>query len=286
MKTDDVTVDAPAWSWMMDHLEELVVDTVKVPPVVTVPGTNEPGAHLLSGVADMLGFRHADRDVVPAVTFPSFDWVAQVNSIAYSAMHPEYAAFVGWDHPTKKVKTGFSSDNGKTWKPFADSTPGVAGNIAMSANDPMNLVWAPVRPAPVVYSTDGGKTWKPSKAGSGALPLSWQIGNVWWNPQVLVSDMVQASTFYYYANGDFYASTDGGANWTKKSNIATAGSAAVGYTINTSIVTNPVKAGDIWLTFLRNQSQAIPFRLLHSTDGGVNIYGCRQLEFVQLRGVW
>jgi uncharacterized protein (TIGR03437 family) len=268
LRTDDITQDNPVWTWVMKNLEELVVDTVKAPPVVNVPGTNEPGADLLSGVADMMGFRHASRDVVPAATFPSFDYVAQATSIAYSAAHPENSAFVGWDHPTLKVKTGITTDNGKTWKPFADSSPGVAGNIAMGTANPRNLVWAPVRPSPVVYSLDGGATWKPSRLDSGApLPLSWQIGNVWWNPQVLVADMVLPSTFYYFANGDFYSSSDGGATWAKKSVLDNAGGSVL-YTINVSIVPHPLKAGDLWVTFARNRNIANPFRLMHSTDGG------------------
>ena len=99
LKTDDATAANPAWDWCMNNLEELVVETVKVPPVVTIPGTTEKGADLLSGVADMMGFRHQSRDVVPGSTLPWFRWVAQANSISYSAQHPEYAAFVGWGPP-------------------------------------------------------------------------------------------------------------------------------------------------------------------------------------------
>ncbi len=267
LKTDDVTIAAPTWNWRMENLEELVVETVKVPPVVTVPGTTEPGADLLSGVADMMGFRHASRDVVPSSTLPSFRWVAQANSIAYSAQHPEYSAFVGWDHPTYTVKTGFTSDNGKTWAPFGDQSPGVSGSVAMSASNPLNIVWAPVQ-ADVRYSMDGGGTWRNAMlAGGGLLPRSWQVNNVWWPGQIVVPDMITGGKFYYYANGDFYVSIDNAATWIKTTTIQTAGP-AVAYTVYSSIVPNPAKSGDLYMTFARNANQITPFQLLHSTNGG------------------
>jgi xyloglucan-specific exo-beta-1,4-glucanase len=258
--TEDMTAEPPAWAWLMENLNELVVQQIKVPPVAN-------GADLLSVTADMIGFRHASRDKVPAESIGKFDWVAQGVSLAYSAAKPEYAAFVGWDQPTKKAKTGFTSDNGKTWEPFANVTPGSGGNIAMAAKDPMNLVWAPAAKTPIVYSKDGGRSWKQCRAGEGLLPQSWQLNNLWWSPQVLAADMILPNTFYFYANGAFFASRDGGANWDKVSTIEAAGP-PVGYTIKAVLVTNPVKAGDIWLTLARNPNQSAPFRLLHSADGG------------------
>jgi photosystem II stability/assembly factor-like uncharacterized protein len=257
--TEDMAAEQPVWHWLMDNLNELVVQQVKVPPV---PG----GADLLSVSADVIGFRHEKRDSLPSQSIGKFDWVAQGVSLTYSAGKPEYAAFVGWDQPTKKPKTGFTSDNGKTWAPFADVSPGSGGNVAMAAKDPMNLVWAPVK-APVVYSKDGGKSWKPSKSGDGPLPAVWQLNNLWWGPHLLAADMVQPNTFYLYSNGAFYSSRDGGVNWDKQSVIEAAGP-PVPYTINVSVVPNPVKAGDIWISLARNPNQSIPFRLLHSADGG------------------
>jgi hypothetical protein len=176
--TEDYTAAETSWSWWMNNLEELCVQSVKVPPLVTVPGSNTPGADLISVSMDMVGFRHASRDAAPSATIAQFDWVAQGDSIAYSAQHPEYMAFVGWDETNAAVaETGFSSDNGQTWQPFGSTSPGVAGNIAMSSTDPYNLVWVPVNAAPV-YSTDGGQSWKLCQS----LPPSWQVSNQWWAP--------------------------------------------------------------------------------------------------------
>ena len=172
------------------------------------------------------------------------------------------------DHPTYTVKTGYTADNGKTWKSFGDESPGVSGVVAMSSSDPKNLVWAPVK-ADVKFSLDGGNSWQSARLIDGSLlPRSWQVNNVWWPGQILVPDMVTGGKFYFYNNGDFYVSTDNGATWAKTATITTAGQAAVAYTVYSSIVPNPAKAGDLFMTFARNANQATPFQLLHSTDGG------------------
>jgi len=257
--TEDYTAAETSWSWWMNNLEELCVQSVKVPPLVTLPGSSEPGAALISVSMDMVGFRHASRDAVPSATIAQFDWVAQGNSIAYSAQHPEYVAFVGWDETNAAVaETGFSSDNGQTWRPFGSTSPGVAGNIAMSSTDPNNLVWVSANAAPV-YSTDGGQSWKVCQS----LPPSWQVSNVWWAPQIVAADAVQGGTFYYYEQGNVYSSNDGGATWTLRSTIP-----GVQYTIQVTLAPNPAKAGDLWIAHKHNSNQPSPFPLNHSTDFG------------------
>jgi hypothetical protein len=272
--TEDYTAAKTSWSWWMNNLEELCVQSVKVPPLVTLPGSSEPGADLLSVSADMVGFRHASRDAPPSATIAQFDWVAQGNSIAYSAQHPEYVAFVGWDETNPGVaETGFSSDNGQTWRPFGSTSPGVAGNVAMSSTDPNNLVWVPVNAAPV-YSTDGGQSWQPCQS----LPPSWQVSNEWWAPQIVAADPVQGGAFYYYEQGNVYSSHDGGATWTRLSTIP-----GVRYTIQVTLAPNPAKAGDLWIA---HQQPAIAIslvsfdRLRQDVHRGARC-GCLQLRRVR-----
>src|SRR5208282_1850353 len=113
IETENITAASTVWLWQMTNLEELVVQKIKVPPVITVPGTSLPGADLLSVVADMVGFRHASRDVVPMATMDSFLYVAQGTGIAYCAGQPQNAAFVGWDETdVTKPMSGITSDNG------------------------------------------------------------------------------------------------------------------------------------------------------------------------------
>jgi len=256
--TDDVTAAAPQWSWRMNNLEELCVQKVKVPPV---PG----GADLFSVVDDMVGFRHASRDTVPTSSIASFLYVAQGDGFAYSAGQPQFAAFVGWDETNaSNPMTGFTSDNGETWTPLANTSPGSGGKIAMSASDPNNLVWSPAG-APPQYSKDGGKTWQHCLTGGVPMTGSWQLSNAWWSPDVLAADMVNGGTFYYYDNGNFYASSDGGATWTLTNSTWPVNPQ---WCINAGIAVNPVKAGDIWMSFKPNDNQTNLFPLVHSTDGG------------------
>jgi hypothetical protein len=278
IETEDITASTTAWNWQMDNLEELVVNKVKVPPVVTVPGTNIPGADLISVVADMVGFRYASRDMVPKATIDTFPYVAQGSGITYCASHPENAAFVGWDETNPAAPmSGITTDNGLTWKHIPNTAPGTAGKIAMSADDPKKMVWAPYNAHPV-YTLDGGSTWSPSTYNGAPLDASWQLTGEWWNGDVLAADQVTPGAFYYFNNGDFYTSSDYGATW-QKSNIAWPQDPH--WVINVSIVPNPAKAGDLWIALSPDANQPWTYQLLHSTDGGKSFAPVTTLTFAR-----
>ena len=265
IETEDITAASTTWTWQMSNLEELVVQKIKVPPVPTVPGTMMPGADLFSVVADMVGFRYASRDVVPTVPIDSFLYVAQATGITYCGSQPENAAFVGWDETNvAALMSGITSDNGLTWKHIPNASPGTGGKIAMASDDPKNMVWAPYNATPQ-YTHDGGVTWQMALYNGAPLPASWQLTNPWWTGDVLEPDLVAPGMFYYFDNGNFYYSTDGGANWSLGN---TAWPQNAQWVINASIVSNPAKAGDVWMTFAPNSNQTWTYQLLHSTDGG------------------
>jgi hypothetical protein len=258
IETDDITAASTVWTWQMSNLEELVVQKIKVPPVAA-------GADLFSAVADMVGFRYASRDVVPQATIDSFLYVAQGTGITYCGSQPQNAAFVGWDETNASAPmSGITSDNGLTWKPIPNTAPGVAGKIGMASDSALNMVWAPSNANPQ-YTRDGGATWQPALHDGAPLAASWQLSNLWWTGDVLAPDLVAPGTFYYFDNGSFYYSTDGGATWTLGN---TTWPQDPHWVINVSIVPNPVKAGDVWMSFAPNSDQPWTYPLLHSTDGG------------------
>jgi hypothetical protein len=265
IETDDITVASTTWSWQMTGLEELVVQKIKAPPVVTVPGTNQPGADLISAVADMVGFRHTSRDIVPTATTDHFLYVAQATGITYCASQPQNAAFVGWDETNgSAAMSGITADNGLTWKHIPNTAPGSGGKIAMASDNPLNMVWAPPNATPQ-YTEDGGNTWHNATYNGAPLSASWQLSNQWWTADVLAPDLVAAQTFYYFDNGNFYYSSDGGVTWTLRN---TTWPVDPHWVLNVSIIPNPTKAGDVWMAFAPNSNQTWTYPLLHSTDGG------------------
>ena len=265
IETEDITAASTIWTWQMSNLEELVVQKIKVPPVVTVPGTTLPGADLISAVADMVGFRYASRDIVPQAPIESFSYVAQGTGITYCGSQPQNAAFVGWDETNvANPMSGITSNNGLTWTPIPNTSPGTAGRIAMASDDPKNMVWAPYNANPQ-YTHDAGVTWQPALYNGASLPASWQLSNQWWAGDVLAPDLVAPGTFYYFDNGNFYYSTNGGAAWTLGN---TTWPQNPQWVLDVSIVPNPVKAGDVWMAFAPNSDQPWTYQLLHSSDGG------------------
>jgi hypothetical protein len=193
-RTDDVTVANPGYKWLMNNLEELDVNILRVPPKPKAQG----GADLLSAVQDMIGFRHENRNLVPNAKIdpegipinPGYKWanpdwkeypqpfphVAGATGMDYAYKKPDYAAFVGF-HQWQGFWSihGMSNDNGKTWKAFEsipkenfwkadksaqEEVAATGGQIAMSPTNPQNMVWAPAWGPWAHYTRDGGKTWQ------------------------------------------------------------------------------------------------------------------------------
>ena len=132
----------------------------------------------------------------------------------------------------------FSTDGGANW--FQGSEPGgvnEGGTIAAAA-DGARFVWAPKNTA-VHYTVGFGNTWTQS-AGIA-------------QNAVVESDRVDPNTFYGFAAGTFYRSTNGGATFT---------AAATGLPATGTFKAVPGVQGEIWLA-------GGTAGLFRSTDGGV-----------------
>jgi len=350
--TADATAGSPVWAWQMQNLEELVGVQVRVPPKPSAAG----GADLISMVMDMIGFRHASRSQVPAAKisplgepldpYAGLSWqfsmygqntypvpwpqVSMGSSLDYCYTKPDNLAFVGNGEWQAWPAYGYSTDNGVTWTAFASvpseplwangveqtATP-IGGQIAMSATNPLNMVWAPTygtfdgnsasgstAPWPH-YTVDGGKTWQlcmlanpPAKPNPydpqnnndthyNALPQSWaNVISTYVTPQILAADRADPAgvTFYYFDGAYFYRSTDGGATWVTSS--------AGGFPsdiVNVTIASNPLKYGEIWMTYARNAccgtADVNGHPLYHSTDGGTTFSTVSTVTFADRIGL-
>jgi hypothetical protein len=218
------------WTVGATGLEETAVLDLISPP---------DGAHLISALGDIGGFRHDDLNVSPPQGMFDNPIFSNTDSLDFAESAPSIITRVG---RSDKSHGAFSVDGARAWKPFAAEPAGVAahntaGEIAVSADGNI-FVWS--RPdATPQFSTDRGAIWS-SCAG---LPEKSHV----------ISDRVNPKTFYAIAAGQFFISHDAGATFTPRSaNLPTASPrlrAVFG------------KEGDLWLTTDKAG-------LFHSTDSG------------------
>jgi hypothetical protein len=211
---------------MAKGLEETNVLDLASPP---------SGVPLVSALGDIGGFYHTNLDAVQP-SFHDTPSLSSTTSLDFAELSPAVFARVGNADAAPHI--GISNDGGKTW--YQGQEPGGVtggGTIAVGA-DAGSMVWSPTGIG-VQYSTTRGSTW----SASTGIPAG----------AVVESDRVNPKTFYGYAAGKFYKSTDGGATFT-------ASAAALPATGRLHFKAVPGKEGDVWLAGTSG--------LLHSTDGG------------------
>jgi photosystem II stability/assembly factor-like uncharacterized protein len=213
-----------SWSFHNDGLEETVVLGLVSPP-------DGDGAHLLSAVGDIAGFRHDDLAISPPGGMYENPRFGNTTSIDFAQ-----------DVPTRVVRSGtndarrgaISDDGGSTWAPFSSEPPGSTGEgpIAVSS-DGARIVWDP-RGAGPHYSTDQGQTWTPS---AGVMPPDGNTG-------ALVADRVSPLVFYARSGGDVFVSQDGGATFARAGSYTDQGGGGGGARLR-SVFGN---AGHVWVS--------------------------------------
>lgn len=202
------------------------------------------GAHLLSGVGDIDGFRHDDLDVSPAQGSFSGPRFGNTESLAFAARKP--ALIVRSGTGGKQTHAAISEDGGKTWRLVATDPPGSdggAGTIALSANG-QTIVWTPRRGQPS-FTVDSGEHW------TNCLGISPGLSTV--------ADPVNSSRFYAFdaRAGILFSSTNGA-----KSFSGTAASLPTQQRSGGAMLAaTPGLEGDLWLA-LHGKG------LYHSLDGG------------------
>jgi len=242
------------WVFLDNGLEETVPLTLISPP---------EGAHLLSGVGDIDGFRHDDLTVSPPETFggPHF---GNTEDLAFAWERPQVIARTGTvrGRPAE-VSAAYSLDGGKMWTAFATGPTDTAnaGTIAVSA-DGRTFVWTPRRSASY-FTVDYGTHWTRCSGLSPGLQA--------------VADTVNPTWFYAYDphTGRLLISTNNAAGFSatpvtfpaaEDFGAGFGGEGGAGAELHAT----PGYERDLWLAFRTNG-------LYHSVSGGVN--------FIKVEGV-
>jgi hypothetical protein len=230
------------WSFDDRGVEETVPLGLVSPP---------EGAHLVSGLGDIDGFRHDDLDVSPprkfdAPGFKNTEW------LDFAAKAPAMLARSGTTYGNDRILGAYSLDGGTHWTGFATQPPihdpahpFPTGPIAISA-DGASIVWT-TRGNPPYVTRDRGNTWTRVEGAPADLRL--------------VSDRVNPSLWYGYdpEQGVLYTGRDGGAMAPALSSLPSAPRKKWGPAYG-HLVAVPDREGDLWLV--------VGKELLRFTNGG------------------
>nr|WP_246096321.1 cellulose binding domain-containing protein [Paenibacillus sinopodophylli] len=224
-------------SVMAKNLEEMAVNDLISPPV---------GAHLISAVGDVSGFKHDDLTVAPAkmLTNPN-----STSSIDFAQLNPGFVARVGYaDHavnPNAK-SISLSYDGGGNWfSPNAEPSATKGGGQIAVAADNTSLVWS-TSDVGVYYSKTSGNSWTKSTG----IPANAEVA----------SDRVNKNKIYGVSAGIFYLSTDGGATFAQTTATGLPEEGALNFKAL------PGVEGDIWLA--GGNVDGGTYGLWHSTNSG------------------
>lgn len=235
-------------SVMAKGIEELAILGLISPP---------SGAHLVSAVGDVAGFRHDDLLTPPSTVFLNPHWASSFG-IDYAELVPSYIVRVGfadYSADANAKSLAISTDGGTTWsKPASEPAWGTGnkggGTVAVAA-DASSILWSTDK-AGVFYSKDGGATWTQSAVYDGTmLPTGAKIA----------SDRVNKNVYYAFAAGKMYTSWDSGAHFSINvtSGLPTAGSA--------ELKAVPGKEGEVWFAGGSTQTGQV-YGLWHSSNYG------------------
>lgn len=227
-------------------IEETAVLDLASPPT---------GAPLVSALGDIGGFHHASLDTVPA-SFHDTPSLGSNTGLDFAELSPSFFVRVGNAGDAggaTPVNIGVSTDGGKSWHPGQQPSGVTGGGTVAVGADANAVVWSPAG-AGVHHSTTRGSSW----TASTGIPAGAKVE----------SDRVNPKTFYGYASGKFYVSTDGGASFT-------ASSAAMPAQGRVNLKAVPGVAGEVWLAgetgLLRSTDSGRTFTAVSTVSAGINV---------------
>jgi hypothetical protein len=226
------------WVFWNSGLEETVPLALISPP---------EGAHLLSGVGDVDGFRHDDLEISPPAGSYVGSRFGNTEALAFASKRPQFIVRTGTSRTRGLSRGAYSEDGGRNWTAFAAEPPrsAGAGSIAVAA-DGTTIVWTPRRSA-AWFSVDKGKTWVACEG----LVAGARV----------VADSVDPSRFYAYQARErkLCVSTNGAVSFIATSANFSNAQGSGGDSV--TLLAGPDREGDLWLAFRDGG-------LFHSTNGG------------------
>ncbi|MGW2641592.1 cellulose binding domain-containing protein [Streptomyces sp. NPDC001348] len=135
---------------MVQGLEETAVNDLASPP--------SGGARLFSALGDIGGFRHTDLTKVPSMMYTSPTFTT-TTSVDFAETNPNTVVRVG--NLDSGPHVAFSTDNGANWFAGTDPSGVSGGGTVAAAADGSRFVWSPAGTG-VQYTTGFGSSWSAS----------------------------------------------------------------------------------------------------------------------------
>ena len=224
------------WNDQSIGIEQLVANEIIVPP----------GGNPVLASWDRPFFYIDNADVYPSTYGPiESGTMVEGWSIDYASSDPSF--LVGLADNWGVEESGYSTDGGQTWTPFASFIPGagtdfIGGTIA--ASSPTDIIWAPADGFDPYYTLNGGETWNPITL-PGVSDWSGFDWAYYLDARTVTADRVLPNTFYlYYAGYGVYESTNGGSTWTQ----VYSGEISPGSMYNAELESVPGEAGNLFFT--------------------------------------
>ncbi|PPU69766.1 sialidase family protein [Xanthomonas pisi] len=191
------------------------------------------GAHLLSALGDIDGFRHDDLERAQLqYSGPRLTNGESIDAAGHAPLTVVRSGTVR-DRRNNEIRALVSQDGGAHWSTFASEPPAGqgAGTIAIAA-DASQVVWAP----------DHGGNWRTADFGK-----RWQRVQGLPDTAVVVADRVDAQRWYAAdtVSGRFYESTDGAASFRDTGHLA--GNPARDERARPQLRPDPWRAGVVYL---------------------------------------
>ncbi|WP_126971714.1 cellulase [Xanthomonas sp. BRIP62411] len=220
-----VSAQQPLQWWFQDRGLEETVPLDLLSPMA--------GAHLLSALGDIDGFRHDELERAQLqYAGPRLTNGESIDAAGQAAQWVVRSGTVR-DRRNNEIRALYSRDGGAQWTAFASEPPAGqgAGNIAIAA-DASQVVWAP----------DAGGNWRTADFGK-----HWQRVQGLPETAVAVADRVDAQRWYAVdtASGRLFESRDGAASF--RDTGAQVGSPARDERARPQLRPDPWRAGVVYL---------------------------------------